>query len=121
MQPQRIVGPLVRRAPGYNPALLSSPEQFLHIPLAPESVYDPAAAPDMTIGTQHAPAQARTLQQTPPFRIDVPMERYLSTALVHRCDHQFREPPALPLPPTPPLQPPPGAAPARRPPLQFAE
>jgi len=50
------------RPPGYDPALLRPAEQFFHIPLPPESVYDPAGAPDMAIRAQHAPAQAGALQ-----------------------------------------------------------
>src|ERR1700692_3471265 len=91
MQSQGTVGPLVRWPPGYDPAFLGPTEQFLHIPLAPETVYDAAGAPSMMIGTQHSPAQARALQHAPPCRIDLPIQRGLPTFLFHRDHHKLRQ------------------------------
>src|SRR5271165_2750788 len=91
MQSQGTVGPLVRRPPGYDPAFLGPPEQFLHIPLAPETVYDATGAPSMMIGTQHPPAQARTFQQAPARGVHMPMERYFPASLSHRGDHELRQ------------------------------
>src|SRR5258708_2212548 len=121
MQSQGTVGPLVRGTPGYDPALLGSTEQFLHIPLPPESVNDPASAPDMMVGTQDASPQARALQQSPPGLIDVPMERYLPTRLFHRGHHEFRQVLALQHLPHSILQCLPLDAAARCPLLQLAE
>ena len=70
--------PLMRRAPRRHPAFLGASEEFLHIPLAAESMHDPPCAPDMAVGTEHAPAQAGPLQQAPSRHVDVPVERQSS-------------------------------------------
>ena len=81
----------MRGAPGNHSALLGSAEEFFHIPLSPEAMHDAAGTPVMLIGAKHASTQAGTFQGSPPYGIDVPVERELPRAFLCRCYHKVRQ------------------------------